>query len=710
MRVESGNVVAAKMNAHRHQWNGTICSQPQSWNCGAEPDFRANFCDAGVPRCFHLDVFKPSGPRFLTPDSSVVLAVQQQPRLFDDQLLVFYGGRFGPQQGIAPGDYDQTLFGFYRVKHASLDTGRTPYRLVIEPHADSWAIFPRMHLRPAALRTIPGVAYLKQMRAKGLKDAVDDALEAAESLPKSDGWSIELQRRLKRAGDALPSWLQKAEETLAKLPPPTEAPRMSTSFGNLEGSLAAKLKGIRISTVPSAAEAAPAVSADAAPPNSAVPAPPPELPPSVEAATPVPEPLEASPAPIEAEDGPKTHLASETLADGATTAAETAAETQPEGAPTAAEPIVLEPALAEEALGPLSAADALHVEVPSVETVVEAQADGLAVDAAAEAPPVHAVPEPQGRQILEDQFGSQLVDALSVAFITKSLVILTGAPGAGKSWIASRLLDDNARDRTVIVPVASTWRGREDLLGYVNPINGSFEATEFTHFLCSAQDAWEAGDRRARLVIFEEFNLSQPEHWLSDLLVRLEYDAEQLADRTVRLGGKEIAGRPGRDCSVVLVPSLRFAATLNNDHTVKALSPRVLDRAALIEVTSSGRAALSRAGVELGDDVEDVIDELNDLLEPRGAAFSVRSARSLQRAMEAGSTNGMGLARALDLVLAQEVLSRVRLLAGDPRDEQLISRLQAWTQKPGCAELAGCAARVAYWADLLSAGRDVFQA
>jgi hypothetical protein len=247
-------------------------------------------------------------------------------------------------------------------------------------------------------------------------------------------------------------------------------------------------------------------------------------------------------------------------------------------------------------------------------------------------------------------------------------------------------------------------------LGYVNPINGSFEATEFTHFLCEAQDAWEAGDRRARLVIFEEFNLSQPEHWLSDLLVRLEYDADQLADRTVRLGGNAIAGRPGRTCSVVLVPSLHFAATLNNDHTVKPLSPRVLDRAALLEVNSSGRAALSRAGVELSDDVEDVIDELNDLLEPRGAAFSVRSARSLQRAMEAGSTNGMDLARALDLVLAQEVLSRVRLLAGDPRDEQLLTRLQAWTQRPGCAELAACAARVADWADLLSAGRDVFQA
>ena len=124
MPVESGNVFATKMNSHRHQWNGTICSQPQSWNCGADSTFRENFCDTGVPRCFHLDVFKPSSPRFFTPDSTVVLAVQQQPKIFDDQLLVFYGGRFGAQQGILPGDYEQTLLGFYRVKHASLDTSR----------------------------------------------------------------------------------------------------------------------------------------------------------------------------------------------------------------------------------------------------------------------------------------------------------------------------------------------------------------------------------------------------------------------------------------------------------------------------------------------------------------------------------------------------------------------------------------------------------
>jgi hypothetical protein len=430
MRLESGNVVAAKMNAHRHQWNGTICSQPQSWNCGADATFRANVCDAGVPRCFHLDVFRPNSPRFFVPDTSVVLAVQQQPSLLDDQVLVFYGGRFGMQQGIAPGDYEPTLFGFYRVKHANLDTARTPYRLVVEPHADGWAMFPRTNLRPAALRPIQGVAYLKQMRAKGLKDSISEALEAAESLPTSDAWGSDFQKRLLRARDALPDWLQRAEETLARLPPPTEAPRVSASFGNLEGPLAAKLKGFRIApAAPSAPSAGPAAMPDAQPPSPAVLQQAPGAMPAVELADPVPEPREvASAQAAEAKPVAEKPVVAPATPDS-----------------TEANPIAPEPAVVEGAPIPVITPDAPTIEVSPTATSTLGLTEGLPLDVVAEAPPVHAVPEPLGRQVLVEQFGSDLVDALSVAFITKSLVILTGAPGAGKSWIASRLLDDTAR-------------------------------------------------------------------------------------------------------------------------------------------------------------------------------------------------------------------------------------------------------------------------
>lgn len=670
MRLDTGNVLAAKMNAHRHQWNGSICAQPQGWNCGADATFRENYCAAGVSRCFHIDVFKPVSPRFVVPDTTVIQAVREQPRLLDDQILVFYGGRFGAQQGIVQGDVEHALYGLYRVKDAVLDDSRTPHRLLVEPHRDGWAMLPRLKLGQATLRSVHGVAYLKQLRAKTLADIITQALEEVGA-QKVDGWTAEHEKNLKRASEQLPQWLRKAEEAWAKLPAPQPLQRVIQAPA-FPSAMAEKLSKLKIVTAPLAATE-PAVHTVPEP----VLAPPPEL-------------ESVQPVEVPSAEPPKSEEVSSV-------------------APAESVPI--------DTPAPAAQAEAGNVaETPAVEATTATVEAPSAADPESERQPVSepetgtapiAIPEPDAAAVLAERLDATLITALSVAFLTKSLVILTGAPGAGKSWIASRLLDDASRERTVIVPVASTWRGREDLLGYVNPITSSFEATEFTHFLCDAEEAWSRGDRRARLVVFEEFNLSQPEHWLSDLLVRLEYDPELSADRKVVLGGSAIAGRPSRPCEVVLVPSLRFVATLNNDHTVKPLSPRVLDRAALIEVSSSGRVALERAGLTIADDLADLVDDLNDLIAPRGAAFSVRSARSLQRALAA---NALKPSHALDLVLAQEVLSRVRLLAGDPRDEQLLSRLQTWSQKPECADLTVCAARIADWAESLAAGRDVFQA
>lgn len=319
------------------------------------------------------------------------------------------------------------------------------------------------------------------------------------------------------------------------------------------------------------------------------------------------------------------------------------------------------------------------------------------------------LPEPECHEPLALAYGDRLLTALQIATLTKNLLILTGAPGVGKSWLASRLINDENRERSEIVPVSSTWRGREDLLGYVNPVDGEFEPTSFTRFLRRCERAWDSGDRRTWLVVFEEFNLSQPEHWLSDLLVRLEFDPERRVDRTISFGGIKIAGdEPGVAPAVFLPPNLVFAATLNNDHTVRPLSPRVLDRAALIEVSATGRAALQRVGLEVSDDVEEVVEDLNDLLEARGVAFSVRAAKSLKNANELrGASQVMSN---LDHVLAQEVLSKVRLMAGDPRDELLLSKLRDWGNRPASSDLMLCRERLALWDDALQAGRDVFQA
>ncbi|MCA8954543.1 MAG: hypothetical protein KDC87_00635, partial [Planctomycetes bacterium] len=314
--------------------------------------------------------------------------------------------------------------------------------------------------------------------------------------------------------------------------------------------------------------------------------------------------------------------------------------------------------------------------------------------------------EPVRMDWIRNTYGAGTLQALSAAFLTKPLVILRGDPGVGKSHLAVRLLDDEPRHRTCVVAVGATWRGREDLLGYVNPVSNAFSATPFTRFLVAAERAWAQGDRRPRLVVFEEFNISQPEHWLADLLVVTQFDAE--VDRRIELGGTGNA-ELGGVTSVCLTPAVHFLATINTDHTTRPLSPRVLDRSAIVSLTLDPREALAAAEVELSEDLLGAISRLHSHLQRKGASFSVRAALSLRACLAARESLGLDAWGALDLVLEQEVLSKVRLLARDPIDEELLEQLDDWSQDEG-SSLTRCSVLIEGWKERLATGQDVIQA
>lgn len=302
---------------------------------------------------------------------------------------------------------------------------------------------------------------------------------------------------------------------------------------------------------------------------------------------------------------------------------------------------------------------------------------------------------------IRDTHGEDLLLDLRIALATRDLVVLRGEPGVGKSYLALRLLDDPERERTLVVPVSATWRGREDLLGYVNPLDGRFVKTPFTRFLEFAANAWREGDRAPRLVIFEEFNLSQPEHWFADVLAVSQYERE--ADRIVQLAGTGSA----QDAHVFLSPALRFIGTVNSDHTTRSLSPRVLDRAAVIHLALTPKQALARIDLALEAPLVNAISGLDFRLRRRGASFSIRTARSLQSCLNAKLVAEP--AEALDLVLSQQVLSKVRLAAHDPADSRLLEELEQWCEEQQ-AGLRRCVTVISEWRELLDAGLDVVQA
>lgn len=615
MNYNQGDAIAFRVNAHRQYWDGTICKDPSFWKCGSEQYFREDFCEHGIKKCFHLDLFNRDRPNFKSVDSSLARFLSSNQKFLDDQIVFFYGRNYNKRTGQqdSPGSHGESVYGVYRVKAARLESGTAQGKsiITIEPYAYEWAVFPANSIRrPALLPAFERVTYMSRMSGRGAEDCIRSAFEYVTEKRFSDElFDKELIDRVALFNENIEKWLRLAKE---------KAKECEIEWEGYSDSLARSKSDFSSNPFAVLSQIKPIVTSN-------------KVALSIK------------------RDSEENKIAVDVELD--------------------------------------------HLENQAVEVTYNAP----------------ELPEPDCIEHLTKEYGHNLIFSMRVAFLTKKLVILSGPPGVGKSWLAGQIINDPQRTRSEIFPVASTWRGREDLLGYVNPVNGEFEPTRFTQFLRRCEEAWRSGDNRVWLAIFEEFNLSQPEHWLSDLLVRLEFPLERESDRTLYLGGIKISGEDdGRCPAVYLPPSLVIVATVNNDHTVRPLSPRVLDRSALIEVSATGRAALRRVDFNFTDVIEDIVEELNILLEARGVSFSVRSASSLKLATQhLGEGN---ILQALDYVLVQEVLSKLRLMAGDSRDEELLLRLNEWCDTTAKGELRYCKDKIYTWNNMLQSGRDVFQA
>lgn len=193
---------------------------------------------------------------------------------------------------------------------------------------------------------------------------------------------------------------------------------------------------------------------------------------------------------------------------------------------------------------------------------------------------------------------SGLLVRLAASLLTKRFVILTGLSGSGKTnlahafaaWIAES--DDQYR----VVAVGADWTTNENLLGYQDalrpeiyrkPTNGVLE------LMLRARDDSE----RPYFLILDEMNLSHVERYFADMLSAIE-SGEPIALHSAT------ADLPGGDGDTVLVPSrldlpknLFIVGTVNVDETTYMFSPKVLDRANVIEF----RATSDQIGDFLGN-------------------------------------------------------------------------------------------------------------
>lgn len=175
-------------------------------------------------------------------------------------------------------------------------------------------------------------------------------------------------------------------------------------------------------------------------------------------------------------------------------------------------------------------------------------------------------------EVLKTDFARRYITSL----LAKPFVILTGNSGTGKTRISKQFAEylewesDEGKKNWVIIPVGADRTDNTKILGYYNPLaedgNGKYEKTKIVELI-------EEANRHKEIpyfVILDEMNLSHVERYFSDFLSHMETPDTpfELEGYTRRLDYPE---------------NMFVVGTVNIDETTYMFSPKVLDRANVIE-------------------------------------------------------------------------------------------------------------------------------
>lgn len=181
------------------------------------------------------------------------------------------------------------------------------------------------------------------------------------------------------------------------------------------------------------------------------------------------------------------------------------------------------------------------------------------------------------------QFNENLIKRFVGSLITKPFVILTGLAGSGKTKLAQSFIQwiCESEDQYKIVPVGADWINREPLLGYPNGLKQTEYVTPDNGVLQLIIDAAkEENQEKPYFLLLDEMNLSHVERYFADFLSIMES-----SDSIKLYTGSERTSTNGVEIpqNIFWPKNLFIIGTVNIDETTYMFSPKVLDRANVIE-------------------------------------------------------------------------------------------------------------------------------
>jgi 5-methylcytosine-specific restriction protein B len=194
----------------------------------------------------------------------------------------------------------------------------------------------------------------------------------------------------------------------------------------------------------------------------------------------------------------------------------------------------------------------------------------------------------------------ELPGAFLQALIAKPFVILTGNSGTGKTKIAEMLaawLHGDNSDGHELVAVGADWTDNRNVVGFVNYLRLSgdgktpvYQSTRLLDLLMRARGS----AAKPFFLILDEMNLSHVERYFADFLSAMESDSSELHLHSEGGEAEQLPTEPGGQavvpCKLAIPTNVFVIGTVNVDETTYMFSPKVLDRANVIEFRMPVRA------------------------------------------------------------------------------------------------------------------------
>lgn len=284
-------------------------------------------------------------------------------------------------------------------------------------------------------------------------------------------------------------------------------------------------------------------------------------------------------------------------------------------------------------------------------------------------------------------FSDNLIRRFISALEAKPFVILSGLAGSGKTQLAlafSRwITKDNSQ--VCIVPVQSDWTNREPLLGFPDALDkNNFVADEPAGSVIKLIEAANNNVNKPYFLILDEMNLSYVERYFADFLSSIE------SGEPIKLWKRPNDSNSKVPDQIFLSPNLFIIGTMNVDETTYMFSPKVLDRANVIEFKADAESIqeflekgshvdkdklnenrgdfgvdfMSKAVLPVSKEAQDhqvIIDLINFFksLKKVNAEFGFRTASEINRYINLAKENRLDTNDAVDSAILQKLLPKL---------------------------------------------------